>query len=77
MARALEPYGASAEVFVDIDPDKIGRRARGVPIVPPSGLDPEAHFVVVAVGARGARTKIRRALVERGFVEGSSFLFAA
>ncbi|MCB9602294.1 MAG: glycosyltransferase [Sandaracinus sp.] len=74
--RALEPHGVRAARFVDIDPKKIGRIARGIPILDPSGAD-EAHFVIVAVGARGARELVREELVSRGRVEGMDFVCVA
>ena len=77
LARALEPHGVRASAFVDIDPDKIGRRARGAPIVAASALARDASFVVVAVGARGARALIRESLGALGFVEGRDFVCAA
>ncbi len=75
-ARALEKHGVFPSFFVDIDPKKIGRIARGVPILAPDDL-PDAASVVVAVGARGAREPIRSYLRERGLVEGANFLFAS
>jgi glycosyltransferase involved in cell wall biosynthesis len=77
LARALEAHGLRASLFVDIDPRKIGRIARGAPIVSHDMLRPGEHHIVVAVGARGARQEIREHLVERGFVEGTDFTCAA
>ncbi|MEM1418189.1 MAG: glycosyl transferase, partial [Myxococcota bacterium] len=81
LARALEAEGRRPAYFLDVDPQK--REARGRPVRPTEAL-PAADaspFVVVAVGARGARTTIREALVGRGFVEGwpgsGGFLFAS
>jgi glycosyltransferase involved in cell wall biosynthesis len=77
LARALERHGVRASRFVDIDPRKIGRIARGVTIVPPEELRAGQQTVVVAVGARGARELVRARLVEEGFVEGDDFVCAA
>jgi glycosyltransferase involved in cell wall biosynthesis len=77
LARALEPHGVRASRFVDIDPRKIGRTARGVNVVSPESLRVGDETVVVAVGARGARELVRAKLVERGFVEGRDFVCAA
>jgi hypothetical protein len=66
-----------ASRFVDIDPRKIGRIARGVKIVAPEALRAGQQTVVVAVGARGARQLVRAKLVEQGFVEGDDFVCAA
>jgi GT2 family glycosyltransferase len=77
LARALEPFGLRADLFIDIDEKKIGRIARGVPIIGPGAIPTATHTVLVAVGARGARVVVRSALVERGLVEGRDFLCAA
>ncbi len=77
LARALEPHGVRFTRFVDIDPLKIGRTARGAPITSMEGLRPEEHFVVFAVGAAGARALVSSALREREFIEGADFLAAA
>src|SRR5262245_30109042 len=69
LARALERAGVAPRLFVDIDPRKIGRRARGAPIVAPAALRRGEHTLVVAVGARGARALVREALAARGFIE--------
>lgn len=77
LARALEPFGLRADLFIDIDEKKIGRVARSVPIVGPDAIPTATHTVLVAVGARGARALVRTALLERGLVEGCDFLCAA
>ena len=77
LARALEPHGVRASFFIDIDPRKIDGQARGAPIVAPGALDRSDAFVVVAVGARGARELIRAELARRGRREVLDFLCAA
>ncbi|MFW6050904.1 MAG: glycosyltransferase [Myxococcota bacterium] len=77
LARALEHRGILLRRFVDIDPRKIGGRARCRPVVSPDALRPERDRVVVAVGARGARALIRRDLMGRGFAELQHFICAA
>jgi glycosyltransferase involved in cell wall biosynthesis len=57
-ARALGDRGYDIARFIDIDPRKIGRRIRGVPIEPPTRLDPADGFVLAAVGSAGAREEI-------------------
>jgi glycosyltransferase involved in cell wall biosynthesis len=69
LARALEQEGIRFARFVDIDPRKIGGRARGAPIAHPRELDRARDVVIVAVGAAGARDLIRADLAQRGFVE--------
>jgi glycosyltransferase involved in cell wall biosynthesis len=77
LARALSALGVAITGFIDIDPDKVGRMAQGVPIRMPATLDAAADVVVAAVGARGARLLIREELQRRGFVEGESAWLAA
>ncbi|MDQ3034168.1 MAG: glycosyltransferase [Myxococcota bacterium] len=77
LARALEREGVRFSRFVDIDPRKIGRIARGAPIVDADAIDPARDFVVVAVGAAGARALVRADLERRGFIEGRDFLCAS
>jgi GT2 family glycosyltransferase len=76
-ARALEAHGLRARRFVDIDPKKIGRRARDLPIESTAELDVDGEFIVASVAARGARDAIRHHLNEQGFLEGQDFLCAA
>ncbi len=75
--RALEAHGLRASRFVDIDPKKIGRVARGVRIDPPEALSVERDCVLVAVGAQGARALIRARLDEWGFVERRDYFSVA
>lgn len=77
LVRELERYGFRPSLFIDIDPEKIGRTARGVPIVSAHALDPRTDVVVAAVGARGARELIREELNRRGFTEGGDYWFAS
>jgi GT2 family glycosyltransferase len=77
MARALTQHGLVLHGFIDIDPDKLGRTAQGLPIAAPETLDSAHDFVIAAVGARGARALIRPFLTSRHFVEGVDALFAA
>ncbi len=77
LARALEPHGLFPSSFIDIDPRKIGRTARGAPILSPESLHPGCGTLVVAVGTRGARELVRAELTQRRFTEGIDFLFAA
>jgi glycosyltransferase involved in cell wall biosynthesis len=77
LARELEDSGLCCELFIDIDPRKIGRRTRGATIAEASALDADRDAVIVAVGARGARDLIRPELHGRGFREGVDYWFAA
>jgi hypothetical protein len=78
LARELERLGQRAGRFIDVDPRKVGRIARGAPIVGPEALAaPGERMLVVAVGAAGARDLIRAFLDERGFREGLDYLCAS
>ncbi|MBS2019436.1 MAG: glycosyltransferase [Deltaproteobacteria bacterium] len=82
LARALEGHGVAPAYFVDIDPKKIGRTARGKPIVDPETffgrhLHENGAYLVVAVGGPGARAIVRERLVTRGLREGEDFVCAA
>jgi glycosyltransferase involved in cell wall biosynthesis len=70
VARALEAEGLRAALFVDVDPKKIGRQARGAPIVGPDQLERARGLpLLVAVGAHGARELIRAELAKQGWAE--------
>ncbi len=78
LARALEGHGIRAARFIDIDPRKIGGLARGAPVVPVDALaPPPERYVVVALGARGARDLARAELDRRGYREGQDYLCAS
>jgi FlaA1/EpsC-like NDP-sugar epimerase len=75
---ALRAQGAGIAGSVDIDPRKIGRHKRGLPVIGPSDLPDTADAMVLGVvGSVGAREQIRSWLLETGRREGSDFLFAA
>jgi glycosyltransferase involved in cell wall biosynthesis len=77
IARAIEPYGVRIERFIDIDPDKIGRTARGAPVISSADVTPPSgRTVVVAVAARGARDLVRSQLNALGYREGADYLCA-
>ena len=73
--------GRRPEALIDIDPRKIGKRvpndADGVPVLPPEGLPAAGRALVLsAVGSRGsdtARSEIRQAVAQKGYVEGVDF----
>jgi hypothetical protein len=77
IGRALRDNGVPPELYVDIDPRKIGRLARGAPVVAPAELPLGRYTVVVAVGARGAREVVRGRLDAAGFVEGEDYVCAS
>jgi glycosyltransferase involved in cell wall biosynthesis len=75
--RALEREDVRVARFIDIDPRKIGRIARGAPITSAESLDNARDFVIVAVGSHAARALIREDLVRRGFIEREGFVCIA
>ena len=81
LARALEAHALRPVAFVDIDPAKVGRRAREVAI---EGADEGMArartgewLLVVAVGEAGARDVVRHRLLAAGLIEGVAFVCAA
>ncbi len=74
LSKHLLRQGAPLKAFVDVDPVKIGRTRRGLPILSPEDL-PEwwerspNPVVLAAVGARGARQLIRQRLESLGLRE--------
>lgn len=74
LARALEAHAKHPVVFVDIDPKK--QKARDKDVIRPEAL-PSDLFVVVAVGAPGARDIVRGRLRNAGRREGADFVCAA
>ncbi len=77
LARALEAEGGSPRAFIDIDPDKIGRRARGLPIHGWEAAKELGLYIVVAVGAQGARDIVRSHLYSVNLRDPEDFVCAA
>jgi hypothetical protein len=82
LSKQLARQGAPLSAFVDIDPHKIGRTRRGLPIIAPEALLDwwqryENPVLLAAVGARGARPLIRAQLQAFGLNEGSDWWSAA
>ena len=66
------------EYVIDVNPRKIGRRIHGHKIIAPEEI--EAHgrpFIVIAVGAPGARDEIRQWLAQQAYTEVRDFIFVA
>ncbi len=75
LARALEAEGIAVEYWVDVDPAKIGRLRRGVPVLGAGELPPPGGpLLLSAVAARGARAEIRADLQKSGWREGRDYL---
>ena len=78
LSKHLKREGVTLHSFVDIDPAKIGRTLRGLPIHPPAelpgpGSAEESFVVLAAVSSRGARQLIRDRLGQLGYREAVDF----
>lgn len=78
MHDLLHAEGIGAEGFLEVHPRRIGGRKRDLPVWPIDRLagHPDA-FVLGAVGAAGARAKIRAFMQQQGRQEGRDYLFVA
>lgn len=82
LSKHLSRQDVPLAAFVDIDPRKIGRTRRGVPVISPDELPDlwgryEDPALLAAVGARGARPLIRARLEGFGLQEGTDWWSAA
>ncbi len=82
LSKHLIRRGAPVEVFLDIDPGKIGRTLRGRPILNAAALPGlfdrrKRTLLLVAVSSRGARKLIRGRLDSIGLRETRDFWIAA
>ena len=73
LVRAKRPPVA----LLDIDPRKAGRTRQGRPIIPVEAFKPGSALVLGAVGARGAREKIRERLLAWNLRETEDFWMVA
>jgi GT2 family glycosyltransferase len=75
ISKYLIKGGAPLTAFIDIDPSKVGRNRRGLPILAPDMLHElwgryQNPVLLAAVAARDARELIREHLVSIGLIEG-------
>lgn len=75
LSKHLLRQGIPLGAFIDIDPAKIGRSRRGLPILSPEALSDlwdgyKNPALLAAVGSRGARQLIRQRLKALGLQEG-------
>lgn len=74
----LEGEGRAVRGFIEVHPRRIGGTKRGRPVWSPEWLrEHPDEIVLVAVGAAGARQRIRSFLTGLGRVEGEDYLFLA
>lgn len=82
LSKHLIRGGCCLAAFVDIDPGKIGKRLRQVPIADASELphlwqQARRPLLLAAVSSRGARALIRQEMARLGLAEGADFLCVA
>jgi glycosyltransferase involved in cell wall biosynthesis len=73
----LADEGVDVAGFIEVHPRRIGGHKRGKPVSGVALAAMTESFILVAVGARKARTEIRAFLEGHGRVEGQHFLFVA
>ncbi|MFP4173190.1 MAG: glycosyltransferase family 2 protein [Candidatus Hydrogenedentota bacterium] len=72
------PEDRRPSAVVDINPRKIGRFIHGLRVIAPDEMPAAGErFVIIAVGAPGARPEIREWLAFHGYREGEHYLFVA
>ncbi len=76
-ARELVRAGYAVSRIIEIDPRRVGRRYRGIPIVAPSDLGVRSERVVSAVASRAARESIRAFLSAAGLIDVQDFIAVA
>ena len=78
MYDLLRGEGVAVRGFLDVHPRRVGGRKRGLPVWPIEQTDRLAGvFILVAVGAAGAREEIRSFMQARDRLEGADYLFVA
>jgi len=78
MHDLLLEEGTPVRGFLEVHPRRIGGEKRGLPVWPIEEIDRmDDAFILVAVGAAGARANIREFMHERELCEGEHFLFVA
>ncbi len=82
--RLLADEGVETRALIDVNPGRIGSRWHGIPVLSPQSLPDRAPGwraqglpILSAVASRGARSEIRRTLVDAGLSEGDDFWMVA
>ncbi|GIX48932.1 MAG: glycosyl transferase [Candidatus Tectimicrobiota bacterium] len=76
--RALRAHGKRPAYIVELHPRRLGKTIHGAAVIPPDALPRVARLpLVVSVAGAAARTEIRQALAQMGFVETRDFVCAA
>lgn len=77
LTRLLVRAGRPPLALLDVDPRKVGRSRQGRPILPPEAMRPGSALVLAAVGAHGARARIRERLDGWGLAETRDYWMVA
>lgn len=78
MHDLLQAEGMAVSGFLDVHPRRVGGSKRGLPVWPIEHVNEVTdRFILVAVGAAGARPRIRAFLGQQGRAEGRDYLFVA
>jgi len=78
MHDLLQQEGRQVSAFLDVHPRRIGGEKRGLPVLAIDRISELGDcFILVAVGAVGARPRIRSFMADAGRTEGSDYLFVA
>jgi len=73
-ADLLTNYGKEIVFYIDIDPQKIGRKINNRPVISPDEIEKMPEVPLISyVGNRGARDTIRKILKGSKYVEGENF----
>jgi glycosyltransferase involved in cell wall biosynthesis len=75
--RLLREVGVRVTLWADIDPRKIGRDLHGAPVIASQDLRYEGVKLLMTVGARGARSVVRKSVTEAGYKEGTNAVCVA
>jgi glycosyltransferase involved in cell wall biosynthesis len=82
VGKQLQRLELPLVAYIDVDPAKIGRRRRGLPILAPADLPDQwgkapSPALLAAVGARKAKPLIRQHIASLGLTEGADWWFVA
>ena len=77
-AELLTRHGLVISSYIDVDLNKIGQIIHNRPVqAPEDAPEPGSGFIVSYVGLHGVGEQIREYLENRGYKEGTHFIFAA
>src|SRR5690606_17453656 len=78
LRKALAALGRRPRAIVEVHPRRLGQRIDGAPVIPPEALPAHRGVpVLVSVAGETARTTIRDAMQQMGFVEGRDYVCCA